>query len=91
LKTLKQCTRISYDSSFIVRSDVVIYEGFSKGQNFGHLVHLGANCNEVLKLMCVTTVNEITFVIFLFVQPGQIRMAERELWEKSPSSVPLLL
>jgi len=50
-----------------------------KEQNCGQLVHLEANCNEVLKMMCVTTAEEITSVIFFFVQAGRIRMAEREL------------
>jgi hypothetical protein len=33
----------------------------------------------VTTFMCATTGKEITFLIFLFVQPGRIRMAEREL------------
>ena len=57
---------------------------FYKGQNCGQLVHLGANFNEVLKFMCTTTTKEITFVIFLFVQPWRIRMAERDLRENCP-------
>jgi len=55
------------------------YEGFYKGQIRGQPVHLGANCKEGIKLKCVTTLKETTFVIYIFVQPGRIRMAEREL------------